>query len=211
MSYEWDQITSIAYTTLLELGISEFPIPNEKIKCKGVIIVSYQEYARKTGCCIDDINCNCELEDAFVIKGLRPGITLILYNEEVYSQRRRYTLWHEIGHVKCGHQKHGSQEEIEAHYFASQVLAPNALIHEIAKRGYSIDTSFLKECFGLSNQAAQKKSDYFSRYSFDHLNEYDELVKVQFSRFLDSRYPPISIHYDDDLYEELERKRKNWQ
>lgn len=45
--FEWSKITSLAYLTLLELNIQEFPIPAKKIKCKGVMISSYQNYAKK--------------------------------------------------------------------------------------------------------------------------------------------------------------------
>ena len=47
--FKWSKITSLAYLTLLELNIQEFPIPAKKIKCKGVMISSYQNYAKKTG------------------------------------------------------------------------------------------------------------------------------------------------------------------
>lgn len=41
MNFDWAKITSLAYLTLLELDIHEFPIPAKKIKCKDVIISSY--------------------------------------------------------------------------------------------------------------------------------------------------------------------------
>ena len=43
--YEWSKITSLAYLTLLELNIQEFPIPAKKIKCKDVMISSYHTIA----------------------------------------------------------------------------------------------------------------------------------------------------------------------
>lgn len=69
----------------------------------------------------------------------------------------KHTLWHEIGHIKCGHKKHSEREEIEAHFFAAQANAPNILIKAISQRGYSINVPFLVECFGLSKEAAEKK------------------------------------------------------
>ena len=131
--FEWSKITSLAYLTLLELNIQEFPIPAKKIKCKGVMISSYQNYAKKTGLSMDKITLGHELEDAFLLKGLRPGLILILYNKEKYGPRMKHTLWHEIGHVKCDHNKHSEKEEIEAHFFAAQANAPNVLIKTIAK------------------------------------------------------------------------------
>ena len=92
--FEWSKITSLAYLTLLELNIQEFSIPAKKIKCKGVMISSYQNYAKKTGLSMDEITLGHELEDAFLLKGLRPGLTLILYNKEKYGPRMKHTLWH---------------------------------------------------------------------------------------------------------------------
>lgn len=208
--YEWSKITSLAYLTLLELDIRDFPIPSQKIKCKDVIISSYQKYAKKTGLSIDEITLGHELEDAFLLKGLRPGLTLILYNKEKYGPRMKHTLWHEIGHVKCNHKKHSTKEEIEAHFFAAQANAPNILIKTIAHRGYKVDIRFLIECFGLSEEAAQKKMDYLKKYSFEHSNEYDDVVLLQFKTYIDMKYPPKTEHYYDDYFDELDKEREKW-
>lgn len=208
--YEWSKITSLAYLTLLELDIQEFPIPSQKIKCKDVMISSYQKYAKKTGLSIGEITLGHELDDAFLLKGLRPNLTLILYDKEKYGPRMKHTLWHEIGHVKCNHKRHGRNEEIEAHFFAAQANAPNILIKTIANRGYKIDINFLMECFGLSEEAAKKKMIYLNKYSFDHSNEYDDVVLIQFKSYIDKKYPPKTERFYDDYFDELDRERENW-
>jgi len=210
MAYNWADITSKAYLTLLELDLREFPIPAKKIKCKGVLISSYQNYAAKTGLSIEQITLGHELEDAFLLKGLRQDVTLILYNKEKYGARMKHTLWHEIGHVKCDHQAHGDSEEIEAHFFAAQANAPNVLVKAIAQRGYTIDVVFLTECFGLSEEAAKKKKDYLSRFGFEHTNEYDDVISLQFSDYINAKYPPKTQHFYDDHYEDMEREREKW-
>lgn len=210
MQYDWSGITSLAYLTLLELDLHEFPIPANKIKCKGVKISSYQKYAAKTGLSIEEITLGHELDDAFLLKGLRPGLTLILYDKEKYGARMKHTLWHEIGHIKCDHKKHSEKEEIEAHFFAAQANAPNVLIKTIAQRGYNIDVPFLMECFGLSEEAARKKKDYLSKYHFDHTNEFDDVVLLQFSDYINSKYPPKTTHFYDDYYDDLEKEREKW-
>lgn len=208
--YEWSKITSLAYLTLLELDIQEFPIPSKKIKCKDVMISSYQKYAKKTGLSIDEITLGHELDDAFLLKGLRPNLTLILYDKEKYGPRMKHTLWHEIGHVKCNHKRHGENEEIEAHFFAAQANAPNILIKTIANRGYKIDINFLMECFGLSEEAAKKKMTYLNKYGFEHSNEYDDVVLMQFKSYIDKIYPPKTKSFYDDYFDELDRERENW-
>lgn len=210
MKCDWSEITSLAYLTLLELDLHEFPIPTNKIKCKGVKISSYQKYAAKTGLTIEEITLGHEFDDAFLLKGLRPGLTLILYNKEKYGARLKHTLWHEVGHIKCNHRRHSKREEIEAHFFAAQANAPNILIKTISQRGYSITVPFLMECFGLSEEAAKKKKEYLSRYGFNHTNDYDDVVLMQFSNYIDTKYPPKTPHFYDDYYDDMEKEREKW-
>jgi len=209
MSYDWSSITSLAYLTLIELDLREFPIPTNKIKCKGVKISSYQNYAKKTGLSISEIMLGNELEDAFILK-IPPNIPLILYDKEKYGARIKHSLWHEIGHIKRNHIKHGDDEEIEAHFFAAQANAPNVLIRNISQRGYTIDIPFLMECFDLSEESAKKKKNYLSKYGFEHLNEYDDVVLMQFAEYINAKYPPKTQSFYDDFYDELERERENW-
>jgi len=208
--YNWAEITSSAYLTLLELDVHEFPIPARKIKCKDVMISSYQKYSKITGLSIEEITLGHELEDAFLLKNLRPGLVLILYDNAKYGARMKHTLWHEIGHIKRNHQSHGEREEIEAHFFAAQANAPNILIKAIVQRGYIIDVRFLMECFGLSEEAAKKKIDYLSKYRFDHVNEFDDVILAQFSDYINVKYPPKTQHYYDDYYDGLEKEREKW-
>ena len=209
MSYDWSSITSLAYLTLIELDLNEFPIPANKIKCKGVKISSYQNYAKKTGLSINEIKLGNELEDAFVLK-IPPNIPLILYDKEKYGARLKHTLWHEIGHIKRNHKKHGKDEEIEAHFFAAQANAPNVIIKAISQRGHKIDVPFLTERFGLSEESAKKKIDYLSKYGFDHANDYDDTLLLHFSNYINSNYPPKTQHFYDDYFDELEQKRTSW-
>ena len=210
MRYDWTEITSLAYLTLLELDLRKLPIPSKKIRCKGVMVTSYQKYAEITNSTINQLTFGNELEDAFFLKGLRPELKIILYNKEKYDARLKHTLWHEIGHIKLNHEKHGEKEEIEAHFFAGQANAPNVLIKAIAQRGYNIDTTFLVECFGLSDESARKKMDYLGRYGFDHTNEYDDVVLLQFQNYIDTIYPYQAQRAFDEYYYEMEQERESW-
>ena len=210
MDFDWRSITSAAYLALVQLNIITFPISPEQIKCEGVMVISYQNYSKVTGKSLDQITCGHQLDDAFILRNLRPGISFILYNEDKITSRVKHTLWHEVGHIKCKHNKHGDKEEIEANFFASQANAPNAIIKEISMRGYKIDAQFLIDCFGLSTESSNKKMDYLRKYYFDHTNEYDDVILQLFSIFINSKYPSRSSHYNDDYFDELERKRENW-
>lgn len=210
MQINWSDITSRAYMLLLELNYPAFPIPPEKIKCKEAMIISYQEFSKRTNVSIERLTCGRELDDAFLIKGLRPNMSFVFYNKEKYDNRLKHTLLHEIGHLKCGHKKHGEKEEIEAHYFAAQANAPNVLIKEISKRGYNIDVSFLQECFGISEESAQKKKDYLSTYGFNHTNPNDDLILKFYKKYIDSKYPPKTASFYDDYFDRMEQERNDW-
>lgn len=210
MNFNWSEITSLAYLTLIEQKINSFPITQDKIKCKGAKIVSFQKYSEVTGLSIEDITCNLEIDDAFVLSNIRPGLKLILYNNQKYNRRLKHTLWHEIGHIKCGHNEHGEKEEIEAHFFASQTNAPNIIIKELSERGYTINQYFLEDCFGLSKESAKKKISYLAKYSFDHTNEFDDVLLTQFYNYINLNYPPRTRHYYDSYYDDLENKREQW-
>ncbi len=207
---DWNKITSLAYIFLLELNYPAFPIPPQNLKCKEAKIISYQKYAELTNISIEQITCEHTLDDAFVIKGLRPGNSFIFYNKDKYSNRLKHTLLHEIGHLKCGHMTHGAKEEIEAHFFAAQANAPNVLIQEISKRGYTIDTTFLQECFGLSEEAAQKKMNYLRKYGFNHKNSYDDIILDFFKDYINQKYPAKTMHFYDDYFDRMEKERNDW-
>ncbi len=210
MKFEWNHITSLAYQSIIELKVKEFPIPANKIKCKGVKISTYQKYAEKTGLTLEEIMQGNELRDAFLMKELRPGLALILYNKEQIDSRMKHSLWHEIGHIKCGHKRHGDQEEIEANFFASQANAPNALIKEIAKRGHTINTNFLTAHFGLSQESARRKTEYLTKHHYNHANEYDEILQMQFANFINSKFPLNAVKMNDCYYDDMEQERKGW-
>jgi Zn-dependent peptidase ImmA (M78 family) len=55
---------------------------------------------------------------------------IILYNDEMDSNRIRFTIAHEIGHIVLGHEYSCEETESEADYFARNLLVPmGILIH----------------------------------------------------------------------------------
>jgi hypothetical protein len=210
MRYDWKGITSLAYLTLLEFGVTEFPVAAKIIKLKDVVISSYQKYAELTGLSVEQISLDCEFDDALLLKELRPGLKLILYNKDKYDARLKHTLLHEVGHIKCDHKKHSEQEEVEAHFFAAQANAPNVIIKAITHRGYKVDVRFLMEHFGLSEESAKKKIDYLGKYGFEHTNDYDDTLLMQFSDYINAQFPPMTHHFYDDYFDNLEQERANW-
>lgn len=208
---DWDGITTLAYKTLIELKICSLPVPSTRVKIDGVIISSFQKYADITGLSLQDVTLGNEVNDALLVSGLREGLKIILYNKNKPDSRIKHSLWHEIGHIKCCHKTHGSQQEIEANFFSSQINAPNAIIREIARRGHKINTRSLMLIFGISDESARKKIDYLGRYSYEHTNLLDESITHQFRNFIDSKFPRNIQSISASYYDELEEERKHWQ
>lgn len=210
MHIDWSGITTQAYQTLLRMDIVEFPLEIKHIKYPNTIITSYQEYSRKTGVPLSLISQNGTFEDAFVVRNLRPNLVLILYNQDTYDPRKKHSILHEVGHVACNHRQHGSIEETEAHYFASQVNAPNAIIRAVALRGHKIEISLLMRVFGLSMESAQKKIDYLQKHPFTHKNEFDDVIVCKFQGFIDKSFPFAPQARFDDYFDDMEAERSKW-
>lgn len=206
----FSDITTIAYQELFTNKITGFPISVEDIAPKDYIIISFQKYSEITRVPLSLLMLNGEYSDGLTIKGLRPGLNFILYNADSYEARERYTIFHEIGHIKCDHTEHGDIEEIEAHFFAAQLLMPNIIIKEIMSRGIKIDINFLMDFFQVSRESAEKKMDYLRRFPQTHRNNYDDIVLQQFRHFLDASFPIKSSIFLDDYDRDMEMERLNW-
>lgn len=130
-------------------------------------------------------------EDGFKIANISDGYTLyhennylILFNSEMFPQRIRWTIAHEIGHIVLGHAKtndiSGFTANEEAQYFAEQLLAPAAVV---SKLGGNSDLQISEIC-NISKEAAQwRESDiqrhlwYYGKYGY---TEFDKQFLQQF-------------------------------
>lgn len=140
-------------------------------------------------------------EDGFLIRDR--GIERIFYNDQVeHPERIRWTIMHEIGHAFLGHFqfdetlfRNGMTTtasgvlEVEAHLFASEVLAPSPVI-----RNLGIVDAYWKiaELCGISESAAMKRASHMMRYPFYHHHEQDEQILELFQDFLQ----PVTICLD---------------
>lgn len=52
--------------------------------------------------------------------------------------------------------------------------------------------------------------DYLNEYGFEHTNEYDDIVLMQFKAYIDLKYPPKTQRYFDDYFDELDKERESW-
>ena len=98
------------------------------------------------------------LRDGCTIYVPEHDLYVVLYNAEItYFEHLNWTLAHEIGHIYLGHTKDDDLEEIEAHYFASQLFMPDYTLYMAAKEYGKISSEDITEIFGVSPTAAQKR------------------------------------------------------
>ena len=99
------------------------------------------------------------------------GNKIIFYNESINSKSRiRFSIAHEFGHDQMHHKLNDSSnyqiQEIEANFFAAQLLMPEQIINELIKRGNRISKENLILWFGVSEQAAIKRLDTLRKIDF---------------------------------------------
>lgn len=192
--------------------IKTFPFQAKKIvrSCSDMSIQSYRKAIEKYGFNPRDLGSKSALT---VYKW---GRKILLYNNEEYKPRVIWSILHELGHDRLNHplnpEKY-SNKEIEAHFFAAQILMPEQLIIELIRRGEQITSIFLQENFGVSNEAAEKRIKTLSRINWelrtDEQKFFDECIIKKFEPFLDSIHPRIPT-FDED-YEQMEIDRMGWQ
>lgn len=128
----------------------------ELIVDSHIIIDSIQNYAQHTGTNID-ILMPSQIEGCLKIWDPRHSLHLILYNDEQYPRRKKWGVAHELGHTYLGHPSDDGIQEVEAHCFAAEFLAPDIALRYVQKRlpeFTEFDVCFL---FGISEEAAKRR------------------------------------------------------
>lgn len=109
--------------------------------------------------------------------GSRSGLTswklgrkIIFYNNHEEKTRVTWSLGHELGHDQLNHPLNPEEypnKEIEAHFFAAQLLMPEQLIHEMEQRGVKITVPLLQGCFGVSKEAAERRIQTLNKINWE--------------------------------------------
>lgn len=197
---DYYHVKSKAYELLISLNASDIPIDPFKIILPNICITSFQNYSKITGVSISDLTLNNKFRDGYIV--YCNDIKIILYDEEKYEPRIRFTLCHEIGHSVLRHKHHNSDNEAEANFFASQLLIPDVIIKEIIKRGYKLTVKEIMNIFQVSDQCASIRDEYLKNYFEKHLNEYDDVVLLLFGDYLNANYPDKRPRQESFFYSE---------
>ena len=183
-----------------------------------ITLKKYRTAKRKYGVAIPDLGS----DDALIVE--KGGKYIIFYDEFAHAPRMIWSIVHEMGHFYLGHNldfKNISddlyaKQEIEANFFAAQLLMPDQVIWELVGRyHFDITPSFLQQHFSVSNEAARKRIETLYK-QFDYRNtrqakENGDLIIMKFGSFINSLKPSGYYTYSSlDDEEEMQKERDSW-
>lgn len=147
---------------------------------------------------------------------------IIFYNDDscIIDERKKFSLGHEFGHYTLNHNLNDEVNydlyEVEANFFAAQLLMPEQLIIELRRRGMQITKEKLQKWFGVSKQAAEKRMETLRKIDYSHRTDeeksMDDYIIMKFQNFI-NEIAPISNSfniYDPYEEEELQNERDSW-
>lgn len=87
-------------------------------------------------------------------------VPFILFNDRMLPSRCRFTVMHEIAHVRLVHREHSKLAEMEANRFSATALCPLPLL---ARSGLVIPADIARH-FGISEDCARLRAEAFSKW-----------------------------------------------
>lgn len=181
----------LATQLLARQSINSTKIDVQSLKYdKTIIFDSIQNYAITTNTNIEDfINPETQmLSDGCCIPMYDEDIYVVLYNDKIQSDEHlNWTLGHEVGHIYMGHRKDSDIEEIEAHFFAAQLLMPEYVLFMIDKKwGLHVDDIYM--LFNVSMPAANKRLNTYNKKHFINVNSFDRDIYEMMEKYIEAYY-----------------------
>jgi len=183
-----------SWQLLLDLGISELPIPIIPIlQALEIRVHKYcdsMNYIKNHG-----LTGVASVSDGFTV--LNHGEVHVFFDDTILRYRIRFTLAHELGHIICGHltpatpitmrnkEPSGDDppEEVQANTFASRLLAPACVLHEL--KAYSADeiADICQLSTKCSKVRARRMAELVQRDRF-YTDPLERQVYKQFEQFI---------------------------
>ena len=171
-----------ARNLLIELNITSFPVDPFKIidAYKDTILCFPWSELKAAQGVSDPFHLHQKKIDARVIWSPKANKFVLVYDDKQNNPLRlRWTIMHELGHCFFGHlvdfpeteikanddsshsEKYGILE-VEAHWFAAEVLCPTDIFQQFTANGKpTISPEYLSRLCLISGEAARKRFDYF--------------------------------------------------
>ncbi|MBR1419567.1 MAG: ImmA/IrrE family metallo-endopeptidase [Selenomonadaceae bacterium] len=156
-------------------------------------------------------------ESAIIIE--QSGKCIIFCNQAEPKYRVRFSIMHEFGHYILGHISDlpktdplYQRQELEANYFAAQILMPEQILRECIKREKRLTTNFIQKSFDVSKEAAEKRIQTL-RKSWNSIKDqnFDDVILLKYEDFVNQVAPKNFSRYDDFEHElEVQTKQDSW-
>lgn len=164
---DFEKCTRLATELLAKQNFNDTLISVRKLKYdKSIHIDTIQNYCKITNTSLD---CFINSKTHILKEGctiIYDGIYIVLYNEKYQSlEHLNWTLAHEIGHIYLDHKIDEKIEEIEAHYFAAQLLMPEYTIFQMKNKYKNISNKDIYMLFNVSFPAAKKRLNTMNKKS----------------------------------------------
>lgn len=167
MKPDFEKAQNAATELLLGQNIDSLYIDARNFKLpSNIIIDSIQNFSQLTHYPLSLLNTD-KIDGALVLS--QGNKKIILYDDDISNeQRKHWGIIHELGHIYLGHIYLGHTDdcknsEIEAHFFAAQLVSPEIVLWDICRRkGQLTDTDIFTH-FNLSYEASTKRIQTLSR------------------------------------------------
>lgn len=146
-------------------------------------VMSYSKFAKINSCSLKEVLAMCESESGCTHYDVTNNRYLVLINGSTANNnvigRIRWTMTHELGHVKLNHLPYLAEPRIaennfnnlsdpelegEADYFAALLLCPMPLYEQL----HIQSASDIQNIFGLSNEAAVVRWNEYLKWKRNH-------------------------------------------
>lgn len=168
---------------------------------KNIIFDSIQNYCMLTGEPIEKyINETTQLlSEGCTIYNQDLNLYIVLYNDKDQTpEHLNWTLAHEVGHIYMEHTKDSRVEEIEAHFFAAQLLMPEYTLYMMGRRYGSLSVSDIYITFNVSWTAANKRINTLNKKWSIRCDDEDKkvwhMMKKSISNYYNFSNYNISVH-----------------
>lgn len=196
-----NEIKSLVYNTLMTYGTPVLPVGIGDIirKIKYIKLITYSSQIKKYGITYEELLINAETKDSYVVYQKSTGRYCIYYNDIdrniVNSNRVRWNLAHELGHVILKHHeitnlgklfRDGVDDltyhylELEADYFAQLILVPHVVLY-----AFKVSTSsHIEVLCKISRPAANRRFRAYQDWK-QHIDAKDPYDKPLFYFYYD--------------------------
>lgn len=162
---DYELATNAAYQELKHYdgGFPKINVFRLLFRNRNILLKSYTQAADFFHCTHNEFTYNvAQSEFGFTVSDITSDKYIIYFNNRKDERTIRYTLMHELGHIRLGHVNDNSISNREANCFARNILCPVQLVD-----GFKLTTvKDYIECFDISLPMAEAslahyKSDYY--------------------------------------------------